>query len=92
MFLLVANEEAAALRDYSRNGISLVEGTTTEDDIRNTADSGRTAEFLGWLGMGLAGAAIASSVLWALLPSSPVTAAVFPTPHGASLGLTLELP
>jgi hypothetical protein len=32
-------------------------------------------------------------VLWALLaPSSPVTAAVIPTPHGATLGLTLELP
>lgn len=92
VFLLVADDEAAALRDYSRNGISLVEGTTTADDIRNTADSGRTAEFLGWLGMGLAGAAVASSVIWALLPSSPVTAVVVPTPNGATLGLTLELP
>lgn len=92
VFLLVANDEAAALRDYSRNGVSLVEGTTSADDIRDTAEVGRTAETLGWVGLSLAGAAIASSVLWALLPSSPVTAAVVPTPHGATLGLTLELP
>lgn len=92
VFLLAANEEAAALDEYIRNGTSLVEGATTPEDIRLTAETGRTAEFLGWLGIGVGGAAIASSVIWALLPSSPVTATVIPTPHGATLGLTVVLP
>ncbi|MBL8940301.1 MAG: hypothetical protein JNM69_37490 [Archangium sp.] len=93
VFLLVANDEAAALRDYVLNGTSLVEGMTTASDIRNSAETGRAAEALGWLGIGMGAAAIAASVLWTVLaPSSPVTAAVVPTPQGATLGLTLELP
>ncbi len=94
VLLATAYDQAARLRRFITDGTPVLDGApTTAEAIRDTANSGRGAEFIGWIGISVGGAAIASSVLWALLaPSSSVTAAVIPTPHGATLGLTLELP
>lgn len=94
VFLATAFDEAARLRQFIADGTSVVDGgPTSANDIRESANVGRGAELLGWSGVGLGAAAIASSVIWVLVaPSSPVTAVVAPTPHGATLGLTMVLP
>lgn len=92
-----AAAEAAVLREQIRNPEPLSkvasDNFTVEQDIRSAAEAGRTFQTAGWLCVGLGAAAIASSFLWWLLtPSSPVTATFLPSPNGALVGVTLELP
>ncbi|MDP1916512.1 MAG: hypothetical protein Q8L14_09715 [Myxococcales bacterium] len=100
--LLFASEgEAELLRDYAkavdpmamyRADADPMKPQTYEAYINDIAASGRDFQIAGWVTFGLGVAAITSSIVWALLPSSPVTATVVPTAHGATFGLAMELP
>ena len=48
---------------------------------------GETGQVLGWVGLGLGGAAIAASVVWLVFGAQPVKPVVSLTPGGAGLGL-----
>lgn len=93
----VADTSAQRLNDYiripQRIDSMLGAGYTVENDIVRIASNGRAAQRAGIVLFGVGGAAIATSILWALLtPSKPVTAFLLPAPRGATLGLTMELP
>jgi hypothetical protein len=66
---------------------------TLDEYIQTVAQSGRTLQVSGWVLVGAGAAAIASSFIWWLVaPSSPVSAFFAPSPNGASVGVTMELP
>lgn len=67
-------------------------GIGLDEYIKTVAESGRRLQLAGWTLVGVGAAAIASSIVWALLPSSPVKATVVPTAQGATFGLAMELP
>lgn len=99
--LLLASEGMAiTLREYATSADPLAKyrldpeaaGLSYEAYITTTAASGRDFRLAGWISLGIGLAGVVSSIVWASLPSSPVTAMVVPTSHGASFGLTLELP
>lgn len=99
--LLLASEgEAALLRDYATSLDPLAkyradpdaQGISYETYILSIGGSGRDFQIAGWVTFGLGIAAITSSIVWALLPSSPVTATVVPSAQGATFGLAMELP
>lgn len=99
--LLLASEgEAALLEDYAASLDPLAkyradpdaQGLSYEDYILSIGASGRDFQIAGWVTFGLGLAAITSSIVWALLPSSPVTATVIPGAQGATFGLAMELP
>lgn len=99
--LLLASEgEAALLREYATSLDPLAkyradpdaQGISYETYILSIGGSGRDLQLAGWVTFGLGLAAITSSIVWALLPSSPVTATVVPSAQGATFGLAMELP
>ncbi len=100
--LLVASEgQAELLRDYAKSVDPIAKFSGDADAvgfqsygayINEVATSGRDFQIAGWVTFGLGVAAITSSIVWALLPSSPVTATVVPTSQGATFGLAMELP
>jgi len=101
--LLLASEgEAALLREYATSldplakfradSDAVAAGLSYENYILSIGASGRDFQLAGWITFGLGVAAITSSIVWALLPSSPVTATVVPSAQGATFGLAMELP
>lgn len=93
----VANTAAQDLTAYIQNPVALETqlepNYTVEDDIVLAASEGRGAQRAGFVLFGVGGAAIATSLLWALLTSpKPVTAFLLPTSQGATFGFALELP
>ena len=64
------------------------ERTTDSDMALQLASRGEGQQTVGWLALGVGVAAIAGSVLWLWLGSSPVQPTVAVTPSGANFGVT----
>jgi TolB-like protein len=96
--LLASESKAALLRVYATSPDPMMMYPAKADlkpyeaYINDIAASGRELQVAGWVTFGLGIAAITSSIVWALLPSSPVTATVIPTAQDATFGLAMELP
>ncbi len=85
----IADDPSRAQMELKKLGGDL----TLDEYIQTVAQSGRTLQVTGWVVVGAGAAAIASSFIWWLIaPSSPVSAFFAPSPNGASVGVTMELP